>query len=81
MGATGGFLKLVFHRESLQVLGVHIIGHIASEIIHVGVEFIENKVSLYDIIGRVFHYPTLHGLYKYAAYDGLSTLTGKKVKP
>lgn len=81
MGAKGGFLKLIFEKEGLSVIGVHIIGHIASEVIHFGLMLVEERKSLYDVIGTVFNYPTLHDLYKYAAYDGLSNLTGHKVKP
>lgn len=80
MGAKGGFMKMVFDRESLQILGVHLIGHIATEIIHYGLHLVEDKKNLYDVIGTVFNYPTLHDLYKYAAYDGFSTLTGHRVK-
>ena len=81
MGAKSGFLKLVFTKEDLIIRGVHIIGHIASEMIHYGVELVECKRTLYNIIGNVFNYPTLHELYKYAAYDGLSNLSGHKIKP
>lgn len=81
MGATAGFLKLIFDRNSLAIIGVHVIGHIATEIIHYGLSLVEDKRTLYDVIGTVFNYPTLHDLYKYAAYDGLSNLTGHKVKP
>lgn len=81
MGAEDGFLKLVFDKETQVVLGVHVIGHIATEIIHFGLCLVEEKKSLHDIIGTVFNFPTLHDLYKYAAYDGLSNLTGHKVKP
>ncbi|NGX37375.1 MAG: putative soluble pyridine nucleotide transhydrogenase [Chlamydiae bacterium] len=80
MGAKNGFLKIVFDRESLTILGVHIIGHIATEIIHTGLMLVEEKKTLSDVIGTVYNFPTLHDLYKYAAYDGLSTLTGHKVK-
>jgi len=80
MGAKGGILKLVFDRESQKVLGVHAIGHIATEIIHFGLLLVEDEKSLFDVIGTVFNFPTLHDLYKYAAYDGLSNLTGHKVK-
>lgn len=80
MGAKSGFLKLVFDRANQTILGVHIIGIIATEIIHYGLSLIEEKKSLHDIISTVFNYPTLHDLYKYAAYDGLSNLTGHKVK-
>jgi len=81
MGAKAGFLKMVFDRDSLAILGIHIIGHIATEIIHYGLILVEEKKGLYDVIGTVFNFPTLHDLYKYAAYDGLSTITGHRVKP
>lgn len=81
MGAKSGFLKLLFDRREMRIIGVHIIGNIATEIIHYGMSLVEDKKSLYDVIETVFNYPTLHDLYKYAAYDGLSNLTGHKVKP
>lgn len=81
MGATAGFLKLIFDRSTLTIRGVHVIGHIATEIIHYGLALVEEEKNLYDVIGTVFNFPTLHDLYKYAAYDGLSNLTGHKVKP
>ncbi|HSW86714.1 MAG TPA: Si-specific NAD(P)(+) transhydrogenase [Rhabdochlamydiaceae bacterium] len=80
MGAKAGFLKLVFTRDDLIVRGVHVIGHIACELIHYGMEAVEQKLTLYDLISRVFNFPTLHDLYKYAAYDGLSNIAGYKVK-
>jgi NAD(P) transhydrogenase len=80
MGAKAGFLKLVFDRTTLQILGVHIIGHIATELIHYGVMCVKTKKNLYDVIGEVFNFPTLHDLYKYAAYDGLGNLAGHKLK-
>ena len=80
MGAKMGFMKLVFERQSLIILGVHIIGNIATELIHYGLSLVEEKKNLYDVIGTVFNYPTLHDLYKYSAYDGLSNVTGHKVK-
>ncbi len=81
LGAKGGFLKLVFSKDDLTILGVHIIGHIATELIHYGVMLVEEKKSLTQVIQQVFNYPTLHDLYKYAAYDGLSNFSGHKVKP
>ncbi len=81
LGAKAGFLKLIVSKENLQVLGVHVIGHIATELIHYGVLLVEEKKTLYDIIGQVFNFPTLHELYKYASYDGLSNHTGHKIKP
>jgi len=81
MGAKAGFLKLVFTREDRIIRGVHIIGNIACELIHYGMSIVEEKRTLNDIIGEVFNFPTLHDLYKYAAYDGMSTLSGHRVKP
>jgi NAD(P) transhydrogenase len=81
LGAKAGFLKLIFSREEMRILGVHIIGHIATELIHYGVLLVEEKKTVHDLIGQVFNFPTLHELYKYAGYDGLSNFTGHKVKP
>jgi NAD(P) transhydrogenase len=81
LGTKSGFLKLIFSRDELRILGVHVIGHLATELIHYGVLLIEEKKTLHDVIGQVFNFPTLHELYKYAGYDGLSNFTGHKVKP
>ncbi|MCH9609722.1 MAG: putative soluble pyridine nucleotide transhydrogenase [Chlamydiales bacterium] len=80
MGAEGGMLKLVFTRDDLVIRGVHIVGHLATELIHHGMSLIEGKRTLLDVIGKVYNFPTLHDLYKYAAYDGLGNLSGHKIK-
>jgi NAD(P) transhydrogenase len=80
MGAEKGMLKLIFTRDDLIIRGVHLIGHLATEMIHQGVDLIKGRKTLMDIIGKVYNYPTLHDLYKYAAYDGLSNMAGHKVK-
>ncbi len=80
MGIKDGFLKLVFERESKIILGVHIIGPLASEIIHYGMNIVQDKTDLSGILTDVFNYPTLHDLYKYACYDGLGNLAGYKIK-
>ena len=69
LGSQRGFLKLVCDRQSQEILGVHIIGHSATELIHYGMELVENREPLKRILGTVFNFPTLHELYKYAAYD------------
>ena len=81
LGAKSGFLKLIFLKDELKIIGVHIIGHLAVELIHYGVMLLEEKQTLNDVIGQVFNFPTLHELYKYAAYDGLSNYSGHKIKP
>lgn len=80
LGARDGILKLVFSKDTLVVVGVHILGHLATEMIHHGIGLIEGKITLYDVISRVYNVPTLHELYKYAAYDGLSNMAGRKLK-
>lgn len=80
MGATMGMLKLVCTRDDLIIRGVHIVGPLAVEIIHHGNSLIDHKATLLDVIGQVYNYPTLHDLYKYAAYDALGNLSGHKVK-
>jgi NAD(P) transhydrogenase len=80
MGASDGFLKIIFTRDDLIIRGVSIIGHLATEIIHFGLSLVDNKKTVMQTISTVFNYPTLHDLYKYAAYDGLGNLSGHKVK-
>jgi NAD(P) transhydrogenase len=81
MGARdNGFLKLVFDKKSRIILGVHIIGILATEIIHFGMTLVQEKKTLDEVISTAFNFPTLHDLYKYASYDGLGSITGKKVK-
>ena len=80
MGVTEGFLKIVFEKSSLRILGVHIIGPLATEIIHYGLLLVQEKKDLNAILSQVFNYPTLHDLYKYAAFDGLGNKSGHKVK-
>ena len=74
------FLKLVFDRNDKVILGVHILGQIATELIHYGMMLVQDKKTLDEVISTVFNYPTLHDLYKYAAYDGLGNLSGHKIK-
>jgi NAD(P) transhydrogenase len=69
IGAQEGFLKLVLDRKTERILGVHIFGHQATELIHYGMELVEGEKTLRHILGSVFNFPTLHELYKYAAYE------------
>lgn len=79
-GSTNGFLKIVFRRNDLVVLGVHIIGDFATELIHFGLSLVENQKTLLQVVSVVFNYPSYHDLYKYASYDGLGNLSGHKVR-
>jgi NAD(P) transhydrogenase len=74
-GDTTGRLKIVFHRETRQILGVHIIGEGASELLHIGqaVMILGGKVDYF--VNTVFNYPTLAECYKAAAFNGLNKLS------
>jgi NAD(P) transhydrogenase len=73
-GERDGLLKLLFEVPSKKLLGVHIIGEGATELIHIG-EMVMTAGGTIDVfIDSVFNFPTLSELYKYAAYDGLGRL-------
>jgi NAD(P) transhydrogenase len=74
-GDTTGRLKLVFHRESLDLLGVHIIGEGASELLHIGQAVLILKGTVEYFVDTVFNYPTLAECYKAAAFNGLNKLS------
>ena len=78
IGDQVGLLKLIFHTESLQVLGVHIIGDGASELIHIGQSVMAHGGSVETLRDTVFNYPTLAEAYKVAAFDGLNKLPRMK---
>ena len=69
-GDTTGRLKLIFHRETREILGVHIIGEGASELIHIGQAVIVLKGTVDYFVETVFNYPTLAECYKQAAFNG-----------
>jgi NAD(P) transhydrogenase len=73
-GHVDGRLKLLFHRETLELLGVHIFGEDAAELLHIGqaVLLLKGKVSYFK--NTVFNYPTLAECYKTAAFNGLNRL-------
>jgi NAD(P) transhydrogenase len=73
-GDTTGRLKLIFHRENLDLLGVHIIGEGASELLHIGQAVLILKGKVDYFIDTVFNYPTLAECYKAAAFNGLNKL-------
>ena len=73
-GDTTGRLKLIFHRETRELLGVHIIGEGASELLHIGQAVLILKGKVDYFIDTVFNYPTLAECYKAAAFNGLNKL-------
>lgn len=73
-GDLGGQLKLVFRHPDKRLLGVHILGDSASELVHIGLMVLHAGGTIDTFIDVVFNYPTLGEAYKYAAYDGLQAL-------
>jgi NAD(P) transhydrogenase len=70
-GLTDGMLKLVFDPTDLRLHGVHILGDMASELIHLGQSVIHNAGTIDEFIEATYNVPTRTEIYKYAAYDGL----------
>lgn len=74
-GDTTGRLKIVFHRETKQLLGVHAIGEGASELLHIGQAVMILGGTVEYFVDTVFNYPTLAECYKAAAFNGLNKLS------
>jgi NAD(P) transhydrogenase len=74
MGDETGMLKLLFHRQTHEVLGVHIIGEGATELIHIGQAIMAHRGRIHYFIDTVFNYPTLAECYKVAALNGVNHL-------
>ena len=80
---TTGMLKILFHRETLQILGVHCFGHDAAEIIHIGQAIMSQKGegnSLMFFINTTFNYPTMAEAYRVAALNGINRVSQLKKK-
>ena len=76
IGDTSGLLKLIFHLDTRELLGVHIIGEGASELIHIGQAVLSCGGTVDYFVNTVFNYPTLAECYKVAAFDGINRLGG-----
>ncbi|MFZ0636849.1 MAG: Si-specific NAD(P)(+) transhydrogenase [Candidatus Acidiferrales bacterium] len=74
-GDTTGRLKLIFQPDTKEILGVHIIGEGASELLHIGQAVFALKGTIEYFVDTVFNYPTLAECYKAAAFNGLNRLT------
>ena len=74
IGDDTGLLKLIFHLQSRKLLGVHIIGEGASELVHIGQAAMAFGGTIDYFADNVFNYPTLAQSYKTAAFDGVNRL-------
>jgi NAD(P) transhydrogenase len=75
VGDRIGLLKLLFHRETRHVLGVHVIGDSATEIVHIGQAVMQFGGTIDYFRDTVFNYPTMAECYKVAAFDGLNKIS------
>ena len=72
-----GMLKILFHRDTLELVGVHCFGYQAAEIVHIGQAIMNQRDSantLKYFVNTTFNYPTMAEAYRVAAFDGLSRL-------
>jgi len=82
IGDYDGFLKLIFKynkniNKPMDLIGVHVIGEIASELLHIGLSALIMKANSNLFIETCYNYPTLGELYKYATYDAMGKLTNR----
>ena len=73
IGDREGFLKLLFCQQDMKLLGVHVIGEAASELIHIGLTALLTGSGAELFINTCYNYPTLGETYKYATYDALGS--------
>ena len=74
VGDLEGLLKLIFHRTTLVLLGVHILGDGATELVHIGQAVLTYGGKVDFFVHNVFNYPTLAECYRTAALDGINRL-------
>ncbi len=74
LGDEIGMLKMLIHQESGALLGVHILGSQATELIHIGQAVMAFKGTVDYFVNTVFNYPTLAECYKVAAFNGRNKL-------
>lgn len=78
VGSNVGMFKILFHAETLEILGVHIIGRSATEVIHIGQLAINFHAKINFFIDQVFNYPTYAEGYRVAALNGFNKIKRKK---
>lgn len=75
MGLQTGMLKMLFHLETRKLLGVHIVGEGATELVHIGQAVLVHEGELSYFLDNVFNFPTLAEAYKIAALDAWNRLS------
>lgn len=78
VGNDPGMFKILFHADTLEILGVHIIGRSATELVHIGQVAMSFKAKIDYFIDQVFNYPTYAEGYRIAALNGYNKVRRKK---
>lgn len=73
-GSNTGMFKILFHAETLEILGVHVIGRSATEVIHIGQIAMSFRARIDYFIDHVFNYPTYAEGYRVAALNGVNKI-------
>jgi len=82
LGDQQGFVKLVFDPASKKLLGCHVVGERAADLVHIGLTTLQFGGGIDAFIDAVYNYPTISECFKYAAYDGLGRLARRaKISP
>jgi NAD(P) transhydrogenase len=71
IGDETGLLKLIFARDDMRLLGVHVVGEQATELVHIGLVVMMANAGAELLNRTCFNYPTLGDLYKYATYEAI----------
>lgn len=71
LGDTSGFLKLLYRRHDMKLLGVHVMGQQAAEVVHTGMMAMLAGATAEIFDEACFNQPTLDTLYKYATFDAM----------
>lgn len=71
IGDETGLLKLIFARDDMRLLGVHVVGEQATELVHIGLVAMMSNAGAELLNRTCFNYPTLGDLYKYATYEAI----------
>lgn len=79
IGDTEGLLKLLFDASDGRLVGVHIVGEGASELVHIGQAYLRMEATAFDIAESIYNYPTLSDLYRHAAQTASSELAARGV--
>ncbi len=78
VGNDPGMFKLLFHADTLEILGIHIIGRAATEVIHIGQVAMSFNARIDYFIDQVFNYPTYAEGYRIAALNGFNKVKHRK---